>query len=286
MLKPFNDRVNATYAFLEVVTNLSRKHNQLIRAHRERSRNLTPGELHTIDWKLNPDESRKIEFDGYEATYIKSEISGLDRLKYDRSRPFTRSIDYFDTYVPAKKVKVPRAYIVPRNWYNIIEKLQANGVPMQQLHIDSTMIVESYVIGEYQTSTRPYEGHYPHSSVNISTVVNEKTIPKGDYIVEVKGNTARFVVEVLEPEATDSYFRWNFFDTILQQKEGFSPYVFEDLAVEILEENEGLRTNLETSKQQDSTIAASGYAQLRIIYESSKYREEAYLQYPIYRVMD
>jgi hypothetical protein len=37
-------------------------------------------------------------------------------------------------------------------------------------------------------------------------------------------------LETLEPEAVDSFFNWNFFDTMLQQKEGYSDYIFEDLA--------------------------------------------------------
>ena len=44
-------------------------------------------------------------------------------------------------------------------------------------------------------------------------------------------------METLEPTATDSFFNWNFFDGILQQKEGFSPYVFQDIATELLKNN-------------------------------------------------
>ena len=286
MLKPFADRVNATYEFLQTTRGLARKHGPYIQGYRNQSRGLTPGEYHIIDWKLNPGKSRKIDFDGYEATYVKSEVSGLDRLKYDRSRPYTKSIDYFDTYIPAKQVQIPKAYIIPSNWFNIIEKLQANGVPMRPFRNDSLVTVEAYLINTYETYNRPYEGHYPHYNVDVSTVIREKLIRKGDFIVEVKGPTARFVVEVLEPEATDSYFKWNFFDTILQQKEGFSPYVFEDLAAEMLIEDENLRSTLEMSQQYDSAFASSGYRQLQMIYERSKYKEDAYMLYPIFRVMN
>ena len=57
---------------------------------------------------------------------------------------------------------------------------------------------------------------------------------KGDLYIPTKQKGIRYLIETLEAEATDSFFNWNFFDTILQQKEGFSSYVFEDIAAEYL----------------------------------------------------
>ena len=59
------------------------------------------------------------------------------------------------------------------------------------------------------------------------------------------------MVETLEPESEDSYFNWNFFDTILQQKEGYSSYVFEDLAKEFLDKNPKIKAELEQKKQNE-----------------------------------
>ena len=58
-------------------------------------------------------------------------------------------------------------------------------------------------------------------------------------------------METLEPEATDSFFNWNFFDTVLQQKEGYSGYVFEDIAEQILKDNIPLKETFETKKSED-----------------------------------
>ena len=95
-----------------------------------------------------------------------------------------------------------------------------------------------------------------------------------------------YIVEVLEPEAQDSFFNWNFFDTILQQKEGFSDYVFEPKAKEILA-NMPEAEQAEFSKLQktDTAFANSNYAQLDWIYKRSEHYEKAHLQYPIYRLM-
>jgi hypothetical protein len=38
------------------------------------------------------------------------------------------------------------------------------------------------------------------------------------------------VIETLEPAAHDSFFRWGFFNSVLEKKEAYSDYVFEDSA--------------------------------------------------------
>jgi hypothetical protein len=58
----------------------------------------------------------------------------------------------------------------------------------------------------------------------------------------------RFIVETLEPKGVDSYFAWNFFDSILSAKEGYSPYVFEDVAADYLKKNPQARKQLDEAK--------------------------------------
>ncbi|MEM9650374.1 MAG: hypothetical protein AAF969_18015, partial [Bacteroidota bacterium] len=88
----------------------------------------------------------------------------------------------------------------------------------------------------------------------------------------------------LEPQADDSFFNWNFFDTVLQQKEGFSPYVFEDAALEILSKDTIMRANFLARKELDEAFSQDWYAQLDWIYQRSKFREKPYMKYPIARV--
>ena len=77
---------------------------------------------------------------------------------------------------------------------------------------------------------------------------------------------------------------WNFFDTVLQQKEGFSPYVFEDVALEMIQKDSVLRKEFETKKEMDLNFSNNWYAQLDWIFQRSKFLEDAYLTYPIYRI--
>ena len=91
-------------------------------------------------------------------------------------------------------------------------------------------------------------------------------------------------METLEPSGPDSFFNWNFFDAVLQQKEGFSPYVWEDKAEKFLTENPAVKTQFEQKKAEDPNFSSNWYAQLDWIHKQSPNYEESHLRYPIIRM--
>jgi hypothetical protein len=103
---------------------------------------------------------------------------------------------------------------------------------------------------------------------------------------ETNQKGVKYLLETLEPEAVDSFFNWNFFDTMLQQKEGYSDYIFEDLAAQLLKSDAKLKSDLELKKKTDAKFAADAKAQLDWIYKHSVYYEKAHLQYPVYRILN
>jgi hypothetical protein len=183
-----------------------------------------------------------------------------------------------------QKVKVPKAYIVPQGNWKVIELLKNNNVQIQYLQNDTTIEVEMYKITNYKSSAVPYELHHPNTNVEIEKKVNKLTFRKGDLLLNTNQLAKRFLIETLEPQAKDSYFVWNFFDGILNRKEGFSDYVFEETAEQILIENPEIKKLLDAAKQKDEKLANNGAAQLEFIYKHSKYFETNYMQYPIYRI--
>ncbi len=287
MLKPFDMRVKATYRFIESMIELAKEQGENIQALRkERAKFFIPGNLHSIAWKLDRSEPKQIDFKGYVGEQKESEVTGQTRLFYDVNQPFTKTIPYYNTFVSAAEVQIPLGYAIPQGWHQVIERLKLNQVPFKKLTSDSAINVEAYRIEKFNTSSSPYEGHYPHNRVEVSKKKKTIDLRAGDYIFFVDQATGRYLVETLEPEAPDSFFNWNFFDTILQQKEYFSPYVFEDVAKELLESNDALRTAFEKKKAEDKEFANSWYAQLDYIYKNSPYYESAHLQYPVYRIVE
>jgi hypothetical protein len=102
--------------------------------------------------------------------------------------------------------------------------------------------------------------------------------------VETQQPGVRYLLETLEPTAPDSFFNWNYFDTILQQKEGFSPYVWEDKASEFLNDHPIIKAQFEAKKVSDPNFANNWYAQLDWIHKQSPNYERSHLRYPIVRV--
>ncbi len=155
---------------------------------------------------------------------------------------------------------------------------------MSQLKKDTSIETEVYRIDDYKTSARPYEMHHLNSNVKISSSVQKIKFRKGDYYIPMNQVANRFLIEALEPTATDSYFAWNFFDGILVQKEGYSSYSFEDIAAGYLKTNTELKNKLEQKRASDTSFAKSGRAQLNFVFENSPWFEPDYLRYPVYRV--
>jgi hypothetical protein len=119
-------------------------------------------------------------------------------------------------------------------------------------------------------------------NVKVEPITINRQFYKGDVLIKTGTRFDYFLASVLEPTAYDSYFAWGFFDSMLQQKEWFSDYVWEDKAHEILLENEALRKDFEAKKQQDTAFANNGWEQLYYIYKASPFFEESYMQYPVY----
>src|SRR5690606_13824769 len=133
--------------------------------------------------------------------------------------------------------------------------------------------VEVYKIENYEAALVAYESRHINSKVEISKTIQKRQFRKGDWYIPMNQKANRFLMETLEPQAMDSYFAWNFFDGILQQKEGFSPYVFEVIAAQYLKENPELRKKLEAKKNSDSEFAQNAYAQLYFVYQHSPWIE-------------
>ena len=182
---------------------------------------------------------------------------------------------YQNYYLPHKSINIPEHYVIPKSWWRVLELLELNQIKMTQIQKDSLLEATVYKIESFQTVSAPYEGHYLHYNTQVSTRKEWVELSAGDVVVSTQQEGVRYLLETLEPSATDSFFNWNFFDTILQQKEGFSPYVWEDIAFEILQKNSELQKEFETKKIEDPLFAKNAYEQLDWIHKRSKYYEKA-----------
>ncbi|GAA4732886.1 M14 family metallopeptidase [Flavisolibacter ginsenosidimutans] len=286
MLKPYKQRVAATKALMQCFIQFAAEHGKEIIALREQTRKEQQTQSSfPLAWKWDKSKSTTITFKGFEAGQKPSEVSGLPRLYYDRSKPYEKKIPFYNTYVDTLQVQKPLAYVIPQGWWKVIERLQANGIQMKRLSKDTVIEVESYRIENYTSGLRPYEGHHLNRDINVSKEVKNVSFRKGDYYIPTSQRGTRFLIETLEPQGEDSYFAWNFFDPVLGQKEGFSDYAFEDIAATFLQTHPDVKQKLEERKKSDAAFAKSAYAQLDFVYRNSPYYEPVHNQYPVFRVM-
>jgi zinc carboxypeptidase len=286
MLKAYDKRVDATYKLLQHYIDIVVRDARIIGENKRKADEQTARqEKFTLEWKLNDKLSDEIEFKGYAAKQKRSEVSGLDRLYYDRNEPYTKTIKQWNNFEPAVAIDKPVAYLIPQAWEKVIDLLKLNRVKLQRLQEDTEIGVELYYIADYKTQPKPFEGHYLHSGVKLITVKQTLQFYKGDYIVYADQPVNRYIIETLEPQATDSFFNWNFFDSILSMKEHFSAYVFEDTAAELLKRDPDLKARLEQEKAKNPELNKNAEAQLDFVYKNSDYYEKTYSRYPIARLV-
>ncbi len=285
MLKSYDQRVKATYELMKSFIAFTNKNGETISQLRKKTKDAVKNQAEfPIKWNLDRTQSSKRIYKGFLAGRKPSEVSGLPRLFYDRNKPYEKEIPFYNFYKPSTFIQKPKAYIIPQGWWKVVELLKLNKVLMSQLKKDSLVEVEVYKIDDYKTAPRQYEMHHLNSDVKTSTTIQKIIFKKGDWLIPMNQAANRFLIEVLEPTADDSYFAWNFFDGILGQKEGYSAYAFEDIAADYLKNNAELRSKLEQRRTTDTAFANNGRTQLNFVYQNSPWFEPVFMVYPVYRV--
>ena len=287
MLKPYPKRVWGTYEVLKQCVGLTEKHKDEIKKLRGQMRQMMPELSHyPTRWELDSTRIWRLNFKGYESEYMASKVTGLPRLKYHRDRPINNPVAYYDRFQPSDSVRIPDGYILRKGHEHVIDLLTLNGIEVEPISQDTILPVEVYQITDYKTRNSPYEGHYPHYATQTETVFESVSLSSGDYYIPTRQHGIRYILETLEPVAPDSFFNWNFFDAILQQKEGFSPYVFEDIAEEFLQANDSIRAVFDSLKTGDEAFDQNPYSQLEWIYRLTPYYEKAHNRYPVFRYFE
>ena len=285
MLKSYQDRVEATYAFFEVMLAFINENSTQITSIRslEIQKSLEAKEW-SISWVLDSSKVSRLPFKGYPSEQVPMESVVGNKIQFDRNVIEEKEVDYYEWYKPLESVPVPEYYIVPQAWSEIIERLIWNGVELVRIEKDTVIEVEALYFENVESSSQPYEGHFTHFGLLTPERVTEK-VPyfAGDFLIKTGQKSKRYIIETLEPTATDSYFRWGFFDSSLQQKEWYSGYIFDTTAARMLEEDDALRRDFEVAKSADPQLAESGRYQMYWLYKRSSLYERPG-RYPVTRI--
>lgn len=286
MLKPYDNRVEATIALMHVLDTLVRTHApELVRLKAAADARCITVAQHPTAWRRT-EGCDSIPFLGYRADSVTSAVTTGKRLIYDRSRPYRDMIPYYNRFEPTHHTKLPMAYVIPGAWREVAELLSVHGVVYRTLLRDTTITLRATYIDSYDTYTRPYEGHYVHYNVKKSMRTATLTFRAGDLVVPTAQTASRFLAWVMDPISADAFFNWNFFDAVLGQKEYFSAYVFEDIALSLLDSQPGLARNFREKLEREPDFSRNPSAQLDYIYRNSPWYEPTHNRLPVYEIPD
>jgi len=284
MLKPYKDRVYQTYALLFSMFDFTKENANQIQSLRTNALNeILAKKTYPIQFKVDREHPAQLQFKGYEGELINSKVTNGKRLFYKQELPYTKTVNYYNNFIPTKEIEIPKYYVLKQGWHEIVNRLRVNQIQFDRFDKDTTIVVEVNHIKDFNTRRSPYEGHYVHFNTTVSVSKAAIQFHAGDLIIPTHQNGVRYLLETFEAEATDSFFNWNFFDTILQQKEGYSSYVFEDIAEELLAKNPKLKAQFD-EKMKEKDFAKNPRAQLNFVYKNSPHYEKAHLQLPIYKI--
>ncbi|HJZ12496.1 MAG TPA: M14 family metallopeptidase [Acidobacteriota bacterium] len=304
MLKDYKTRVTGNYELLRATLEvINRDAETLLRINRAADAatekdGRTGG---TIALNVDPTgETKPFLFDGIGFEISESDISGGKRIEYT-GEPLTQTIPMQSKLKITRSVKMPAAYIIPVEWIQLIDVIEAHGLIVQRTKEAFTTEVELYSCFLPEWNPKPFEGRHTASfdgtpmgdaGFTIPAVRKEAcflethniTYAAGSVIVPMTQRAAKVAVHFLEPQGPDSAVAWGFVDSIFEQKEYGENYVLEKLARKMLQSDPNLKREFERRLAADPDFAASRSARLNFFFNRSPYRDHRIGLYPVGRL--
>jgi hypothetical protein len=290
MIKDYRSRVIGTYDFLRAaLTEANREPARLKQLGREADErtvamgsDYNPARLYPLDFELT-EEQTPFQLRAFQYETDQSEVSGDLRVVYGRE-PLDLTVPMYQTFRVSRAVAPPLSYIVPVQWSEVIEVLKAHGLETHTLAEAKEIEVESYRFQNVTWPSGPFEGRYM-PRFEVEPVTEKRVFHAGSSVVPVGRRLARVVMNLLEPEAPDSFARWGFFNAIFEEKEYGEPYVLEALAREMMADDPELKRKFEELLASDAEFAASPSERLRFFHKRSPYWDPQMNLYPVGRII-
>ncbi len=222
---------------------------------------------------------------GLAAEQVQSPVNGATVTRYT-SAPQDTQVQLIRSLAEKVAPVAPLGYIVPRQWQEVIELLRAHGVATESIPKPLNGAFDSYRFENVRFAPTPFEGRFMVQSFTMRPVREERVLPAGSVFVPVGQRAGKVAMQILEPEAPDSAVRWGFFQTVFEQKEYFSEYIFEPIALEMLKQDSKLEEEFEARLAADPTFAKNPRARMQWLFQRSPYYEGDKDAYPVVKVTD
>jgi hypothetical protein len=288
-LKPFANRVLSTKSMMEhTISFVNDNQKEIITLNRQADKQTLKNYL--IDKKKFPlvlagnGKFDKFLFKGFEWYDEHSEITGTPVRKYT-NEPIEIEIPIFNKANSLKKIIVPDAYLVPPEFTNVIDVIKAHQINFDILNGRKKLNVEKYKFKNVKFAQIPYEGRQL-LSFNCSVSNELVELEPGTLVIFTNQRELRVIVSLLEPEATDSFVNWGFFNAFFERKEYAEDYIMEPYAKKMIEENPALRSEFYKKLNEDEKFNNNSGERLDFFYKHSPFYDKGENVYPIMRLMN
>ncbi len=288
MLKPYKQRVEATYACILASIEILSGEAKILERHITEADHFVSStaflkEPFPLLFETKLDDSAMVDFLGFEYQIVKSEISGGDWFQYS-DKPVTFKLPYFSFTRPIIQATLPVAYIIPVEWQSVIDRLKMHGIKTTELKTGATIPVSTCRFNNPKWQQNPYEGRHPMSNIAFDDLEETRFFPAGSVVIEVMQPAGRILPHMLEPKGNGSFLYWGFFDAIFEQKEYGESYVIEKMARTMLKENPDLKREFEEKMGKDADFAKSQWEITNWFYNKTPYADGRKAIYPVGKI--
>ncbi len=288
-LKPFSNRVFSTKSMMEhTISFVNDNHKEILLLNRSADRQTIKNYL--VNKKKFPlvlagnGKFDKFLFKGFEWYDEHSEITGSTVRKYT-DNPMEVEIPIFNKANSLKKIIVPAAYLIPPQFSDMIDVIKSHSINFNILNTNKKLKVEKYRFTNVKFAPRPYEGRQlPSFQCNSFSEWIE--IEAGTLIVYTNQRQLRVIINLLEPEAPDSFVSWGFFNAFFERKEYAEAYVMEPYAKQMIKDNPDLRSELYKKLNDDESFRNNEGERLDFFYKRSPFYDKGENVYPIMRLIN
>jgi len=260
--KPYKERVDATYLYLKHALEIVGENKQdLIREIEKADLYSSSSEFRkdslALTYMHNLNKGFETEYLAWKDTTVVSDLSGGQWTYYDRTSPITLNYYLFTSYEEEIKIRLPEAYIIPREQLETIALLDIHAIRYDRLDRDTIIEVETYHFTDSEWSKTPYEGR---TTLKTSYKTEKEKIKyhRGDVWVPTSQPKVKIVAHMLEPKSSTSLVYWGGYNSFIKAPNEFwiSLNYMETKGREMLEKDAGLRLEFEEKKKNDPAFAS------------------------------
>ncbi len=283
-LKEYKPRVMGNHAAMVAVLEILNKQRSVLRgAIAEADSELTSGTVTSLPLSYDRSgDSSFFEILTYPAINDSSVVTGGKHQKWDRTKPYTDTVPYFGSFKAKQSVTVPAAYLIPREWSAVIERLRVHGVRIDTLIAPIEIPVTLYRFDSVKFASESFEGNV---RVSYKTTTRDTSLlfPTGTAVVDPRQPAGKVAIHALEPDGSDSFVSWGFMNTVFEQKEYGEAYIVDPLADSMYASDAALRAEFDSKVASDTAFAKSTQAKRDFFYKRSRFAEAGLNWYPIAR---